>query len=129
MALLTSFGCPTIWFEVDECWSLRELAYGWDVPDLPTEVVPAWVDANKRMDCLSRTRARARSWVSSVSSEKMADTEQRPLVDFLSRAPDLIPRRLAPEFTVPRITGIAEAAAALESSVGDRASAIKKGVR
>ena len=125
LALLTSLSCPAAWFEVNECWTLRDLAYGWDDDDLPPHVVPVWVDANERMDKVSRARARARSWVNSASSQRMAESEKAPLINALVRAPDLIPRRLADELSVPRSSGILEVSGHAVVTAADRASEIK----
>ena len=55
----------------------------------------------------------------------MAESEKAPLINALVRAPDLIPRRLADELSVPRSSGILEVSGHAVVTAADRASEIK----
>ena len=55
----------------------------------------------------------------------MSEAEKAPLINALVRAPDLIPRRLADELSVPRSSGILEVAGHAVVTAADRASEIK----
>ena len=106
LAVLSSMGQSSVWFDINNCLSIKDLAYGFGEEDLPPEAMPVSVEANDRMDSQSRARARASSSINDLSLGKMVSAEKQPLVSSLARAPDLLPRRLAPEFQVPVTSGI-----------------------
>ena len=84
--LIVRTSAPFQWFLDKDCGTVKDFAYSFEGDELPSDVLPAWFEANDAMDSRSRARARAQSFISQVASPRMALVQKHQEVGALGVA-------------------------------------------